>query len=605
MKIQALWVSIFATILGTGAGSGPSAMAGPAPAASALPAPFSAATVNPRVLRVVYFTPSDREPYTNHVERVDRMMRDIQRFYAEGMAQRGFPGRGFRLEQDSKNRVLLHEVRGREKADYYTFDRGEGLRDEVKHALSAKGINIDAEIVVIFMAVMNRTTFPDGTVVVDGDCPYYGRGSFDGGTGWFNDDPRLDPLQFTNTTDRIIYKGSPYSGGKYATVMIGGIAHELGHALALPHIKETSADRKAGRGTSLMSSGNYTYREELRKEGAGSFLSSAEATMLAWHPLFRIEPQRPPRMPQERMVRLQFHCEEKQLIAEGQIVTDTPMVAMVAINDPGGGADSSDDYDAEGWVGQVKPDGTFRVAIGDLHPGKFELRLTPCFENGAHTALEFPYEVDQRGRPNIDDLNTLYSLQGAFQALAAGRYEEVRQLAALAEKDTSISPETRRRLAHLANLLNPIKPLDPAQPSAEMRQMPLSHAQWTEARTGWGPPLRDRTLDPQSPLLMNGGKFSSSGLYAHAPARHDFTLNGQWKKITTRFGLQDGKTGSVQFVILGDGRELFRSEVLKKSQSGQAEIDLTGVRVLTLQVLDGDDGNGSDWGLWLDPTLSR
>jgi len=57
-----------------------------------------------------------------------------------------------------------------------------------------------------------------------------------------------------------------------------GIAHELGHAFALPIA--VNAGMKI-LGTSLLGGGNHTYREELRGEGKGSFLTMASAMRLA------------------------------------------------------------------------------------------------------------------------------------------------------------------------------------------------------------------------------------------------------------------------------------------------------------------------------------
>src|SRR6185503_8179520 len=72
--------------------------------------------------------------------------------------------------------------------------------------------------------------------------------------------------------------------GKFNTIFIGGIAHEMGHAFSLPHCGERW-DEKA-RGKSLMGMGNHTYREEQRGEGPGSFLAMASAMKLAARPLF-------------------------------------------------------------------------------------------------------------------------------------------------------------------------------------------------------------------------------------------------------------------------------------------------------------------------------
>ena len=72
--------------------------------------------------------------------------------------------------------------------------------------------------------------------------------------------------------------------GKHNSIFIGGIAHELGHALGLPHCRGSADEIQSG--TALMGSGNRTYGDEIRNEGSGTFLSRAHALRLASHPQF-------------------------------------------------------------------------------------------------------------------------------------------------------------------------------------------------------------------------------------------------------------------------------------------------------------------------------
>ena len=55
------------------------------------------------------------------------------------------------------------------------------------------------------------------------------------------------------------------------------------------------------------------------------------------------------------------------------------------------------------------------------------------------------------------------------------------------------------------------------------------------------------------------------------------------------------------FRILGDGKKLFESEVMKPGTPGKkVDLSLRGVRTLLLQVADGGDGIGYDHGDWAD-----
>ena len=78
-----------------------------------------------RALRVVYFNPSDREPEPNYRDRLDRVMTDIQGFYAQGMAARGYGPMTFPLERDEEGRLVIYEVLGAQPAAHYTSPGGD------------------------------------------------------------------------------------------------------------------------------------------------------------------------------------------------------------------------------------------------------------------------------------------------------------------------------------------------------------------------------------------------------------------------------------------------------------------------------------------------
>jgi hypothetical protein len=106
-------------------------------------------------------------------------------------------------------------------------------------------------------------------------------------------------------------------------------------------------------------------------------------------------------------------------------------------------------------------------------------------------------------------------------------------------------------------------------------------------------------------LLEVDGQFFEKGLYAHAPACHTLDLAKGWKRLQSRFGVQDGHPGSVVFVVKGDGKELFRSALIKANLVQSLDTDITGISKLELLTENGNDGTNGDWGVWLEPTLQR
>lgn len=55
------------------------------------------------------------------------------------------------------------------------------------------------------------------------------------------------------------------------------------------------------------------------------------------------------------------------------------------------------------------------------------------------------------------------------------------------------------------------------------------------------------------------------------------------------------------YQVLGDGKQLADTPVVRGADSARAvDADVTGVRILTLRIEDGGDGNGSDHADWAD-----
>ena len=105
--------------------------------------------------------------------------------------------------------------------------------------------------------------------------------------------------------------------------------------------------------------------------------------------------------------------------------------------------------------------------------------------------------------------------------------------------------------------------------------------------------------------LSLGDRGYSSGLCAHANSSLTTTLDGKWRTLRFGYGLQTGGGGSVVFVVRGDGKELFRSALVRDHDRHDAELSVDGVKVLELATEDGGDGGTSDHSIWVEPTLTR
>ncbi|GAA4898315.1 hypothetical protein GCM10025789_15200 [Tessaracoccus lubricantis] len=129
---------------------------------------------------------------------------------------------------------------------------------------------------------------------------------------------------------------------------------------------------------------------------------------------------------------------------------------------------------------------------------------------------------------------------------------------------------------------------------------------------GWGPMEWDISNGEQGagdggPLKIDGNVYQK-GIGMHAAASVTFGLAGECQAFNAFIGIDDVQParGTVQFVVLGDGEELYRSETLRYN-SPVAEIkdlDITGVRELTLQADPTDDGVGNDHADWAEARVT-
>ncbi len=132
---------------------------------------------------------------------------------------------------------------------------------------------------------------------------------------------------------------------------------------------------------------------------------------------------------------------------------------------------------------------------------------------------------------------------------------------------------------------------------ATQAKVELTDVRWEAAEVGWE--------EPAYRICGTSANWYPNSIYAHAPSRYVYAPEGKWKRFTSFYALDKGNLGSVVFVVKGDGRELFRSELVTNSDERSCELDLTGVNQLELLVEEGPDGRNSDHGCWFAPTLER
>lgn len=545
------------------------------------------------VLRVVYFTPNDREPIPGYVERLDKVLEHIRAFYRDGMEAAGYGPRTFDLDRKEDGTLRVFVVQGEHATEKYGRDSGWTVQQECRKALMKEGVDLQQETAVI----LNNLLLWEGDKNVE-HGPYAGGGGHLSGFAWAYDDAMLDPAKLKSKKPGGYYH-RPCSIGEFNSHYIGGIAHELGHGLGLPHV----CQKKADRGVALMGAGNHTWGREQRGEGSGTFLTTASAMQLSRNRLFADELKEPHRRATCRLGEFDTQWKDGRLNLKGRLAADPPVHGLIAFNDDYA---RRSDYDAVGWTTNVKEDGSFEIDVSEFRSGKFQLRLMACHTNGQESRFAVDYEVNAQGEPEPGVFLGLM-LPEAMRALAAGDHSRAQAIAeSISDKNTRRST-TGRKAKHLLTLLTSKTLISPTDVPESQKSIALTDLKFDEESVGWRRPMRDRVPveNGGTCFLEAAGRFAERGLYAHAPSRYAVKTGKAWKRLTADLGVQTGHPGSVVFVVRGDDRELYRSETVNDQKLHSLDLDVSGVDTLELIVENAGNGNAADWGVWLEPTLMR
>jgi hypothetical protein len=122
------------------------------------------------------------------------------------------------------------------------------------------------------------------------------------------------------------------------------------------------------------------------------------------------------------------------------------------------------------------------------------------------------------------------------------------------------------------------------------------------------PPVADGSVDERD--LRVGGSTYAKGVGMHGPGRIRYSLGGAYRRFEAVVGLDDrtGRRGSVRLRVLGDGKPLdtgFSGELTAKTGPVRLRADVTGVKVLALEVEIGRGGNVQDHVDWADARVIK
>ncbi|HLK55018.1 MAG TPA: NPCBM/NEW2 domain-containing protein, partial [Chthonomonadaceae bacterium] len=144
-----------------------------------------------------------------------------------------------------------------------------------------------------------------------------------------------------------------------------------------------------------------------------------------------------------------------------------------------------------------------------------------------------------------------------------------------------------------------------SRPARAEETVYLSALDLSTVEQGWGKPHADQSVDAH-PITLGGKKFAH-GLGTHSPGSFILDLNGGSSRFSAWVGIDDevGKRGSVEFQIVGDGKLLWASGVLRGGDAPkQVSLEVNGIHQLALLVSDAGDGFEYDHADWADAAFT-
>ena len=322
-------------------------------------------------LNVIYFVPNDISERQQWHRRLSEILLQGQDFVLKHMKDYGFGDKTVNMMVDeAKSRIKITCIKGKFATSHYPYEGGGAKMIEEIDAYFVDHPNDKHSDHTLVLIPVNN---PDPG---QRDIPYYGYGRY----CFALDYNEMDVAYLKDEDER----------GQRATTYIGGLLHELGHALNLPHNKQTvSADQDPERGTALMGGGNYTYGKypTYLTKASCAILNNCQVVCSDESQDFYSEVSMD-------ITAMQAKYENGQLVISGGFNTDVPVNQVCFYNDP---ATDNADYDAVTWSVGVDNGNAFSVnmPVNELFQRgntPYVLRLRFCHVNGSISTYSYAYE---------------------------------------------------------------------------------------------------------------------------------------------------------------------------------------------------------------------
>ncbi len=335
----------------------------------------------PHNLNIVYFIPKDLDTVAGYKKRLSEILLMGQKFYKDEMTRLGYPGKTFGLWVNDKNRVKIITIFGTKTKNEYPREGGSGaIAAEINAYFASKPKEQSSLHTLILLPPYGFNT--DGSPI---DGPFYGTGKW---------------------CYALDYEGLElkYMGTNKFTKWYGGMMHELGHGLNLPH-NCLKVSEKNDLGTALMGAGNYTL--SLSKTS----LTATDAAILNANQVFNNDDKIYYGAVTASITAINAIYDEAKaaMVISGKFTTNNKVNTIIYYNDPNAndeGLGANKDYNAVTWESKPIAPNEFKIEmpLADLEfkgNTKYELRIGLVHENGTVKSSSFLYEF-LNGKPVLE-----------------------------------------------------------------------------------------------------------------------------------------------------------------------------------------------------------
>jgi hypothetical protein len=339
-------------------------------------------------LNVIYFVPTDVAIPPDYHRRLSEILLNAQEFFGNEMQRNGYGLKTFGLLKDVvKKRIKLIEIKGKQGKAAYPYNGGSGaVQAEIAafRASNPSAFTSDHNLIIIPAYDYDANGEPGGP-------PFYGVGK------------SCFALDYTDQD--VKYLGAGGTLGTRATKWIGGMIHELGHGLNLPHNRQKAVS-EASLGMSLMWAGNGTWGK------SPTFLTKADCAVLNTNQVFNNDNKTYYATVTAAVVRIQaaYDAGKASIILKGKYSSNAPVTDLVYFNDPNvnnEGTGVNRDYNAIAWTSTPINNDSFylEMPINDLVEKAdnipYELKLKMVHENGTVVETIYSYTF-QNGLPVLN-----------------------------------------------------------------------------------------------------------------------------------------------------------------------------------------------------------